>query len=187
MNEIIQLYKWKQSVFNFADLASVFSIHNTQVLKNKIQYLKKKGVIESPRRGIYTLKDTPIHPFELANKIYSPSYISLYSALYHHKVLFQYPSEVYLIYKKTQIQEVWDLTLKLRTMKKTILLNPSGIIHNGLYSIASAERAFLDTIYLYGDVHLDNLDILDIKILQELIPLYGTNTLEKKALSYFLW
>jgi predicted transcriptional regulator of viral defense system len=106
MNKILQLFKMQQSVFNFADLESIFCTDNKQVLKNKIQFLKKKGVLLSPRRGIYILEGKAINHFELANKIYCPSYISFFSALYHHQVIFQYPDEVYLAYKKTQMQNI---------------------------------------------------------------------------------
>ena len=186
MDEILQLYKWKQTVFNFSDLESIFGITNTQVLKNKIQFLKKKWILSSPRRGIYVVRDKPVNSFELANKIYSPSYISFYSALYHHKMIFQYPEEVYLAYKKTQMQDIAGLQVELKTLKKNILLNPSGIIHNGLYSIASAERAFLDTLYLSGEIHFDNLDMIDVNKVKELLKIYQSKTLEKRAVSYFL-
>lgn len=185
MDEILSLYKWKQTVFNFSDLESIFGITNTQVLKNKIQFLKKKWILSSPRRGIYILKDKQVNSFELANKIYSPSYISFYSALYHHKMIFQYPQEVYLAYKKTELQDLWIIEVYLKTLKTSILLNPSGIMHNGLYSLASAERAFLDTLYLYGEIHFDALDMIDVSTVKDLLKIYNNKTLEKRALSYF--
>lgn len=186
MNEVLQLYKWQQTVFNFSDLENIFGIRNIQVLKNKIQFLKKKWILISPRRGIYVVKDKLVNSFELANKIYSPSYVSFYSALYHHKMIFQYPQEVYLAYKKTLFQDLWIIQLQLKTLKTSILLNPSGIIHNGLYSLASAERAFLDTLYLYGEIHFDSLDMIDLDKIKNILPIYQSKILEKRALSYFI-
>lgn len=185
MDKILQLYNLEQSVFNFSDLENIFSLSNTQILKNKIHFLKKKGILLSPRKGIYVLRDKPVNSFELANKIYSPSYISFFSALYHHKMIFQYPQEVYLAYKKTQTLDLWAFKIQLKTLKKTVLLNPSGIINNGLYSIASPERAFLDTLYLYGETHFDNLDMINTQKLDQLIPIYETKNLKTRVLSYF--
>jgi hypothetical protein len=50
MNEILNLYKNKKTVFDFDDLKAIFAISNTQVLKNKIQYLKAKNILSSPTR-----------------------------------------------------------------------------------------------------------------------------------------
>ncbi|MDP2090277.1 MAG: hypothetical protein Q8K30_01650 [Candidatus Gracilibacteria bacterium] len=186
MKEILELYKLKQSVFNFDDLKSIFGIINNQVLKNKLQFLKSKNIIESVAKGIYILKDKEINKFELVNKIYSPSYISFFSALYHYSIIFQYDTDVYLAYMKSDSRKILDFEIKLKTLKNEILLNPSGIINNGLYSIASKERAFLDTLYLYSDIHLDNISGLDYDKVISLLDVYNNKLLEKKAKSYFL-
>lgn len=186
MEKILQLYNSKNTVFTFDELKAIFWIQNTQVFKNKLQFLKSKWILYSPTKWIYCLKDTQINKFELANKIYSPSYISFFSALYHHWIIFQYQNDVYLAYKKTDSKQILDFEIKLKTLKKEILLNPDWIINNGMYSIASPERAFLDTIYLFWDIHFDNISKLDYEKVIKLLPIYNNPTLEQKAKSYFL-
>ncbi len=186
MNELLKLYKDKKTVFNFDDLKTIFAISNNQVLKNKIHYLKTKNILSSPTRWIYILQDKELNKFELANKIYSPSYISFFSALYHHSIIFQYQDDVYLAYKKTDEKQILDFSIKLKNLKKTILLNPDWIINNWYYSIASPERAFLDTIYLFWDIHFDNISNIKLEEVIRLLPIYHNKALEKKAKSYFI-
>jgi len=186
MEKIIELYNSKNTVFTFDELKSIFWITNIQVLKNKLQTLKSKNIFISPTKWIYLLKYKQINKFELANKIYSPSYISFFSALYHHSIIFQYQNDVYLAYKKTDSKKILDFEIKLKTLKKEILLNPDWIINNWIYSIASPERAFLDTIYLFSDIHFDNISKLDKEKVIKLLPIYTSKTLEKKAKSYFV-
>jgi len=186
MEKIIELYNSKNTVFTFDELKNIFWIQNIQVLKNKIWYLKKKWILYSPTRWIYYLKEKQINKFELANKIYSPSYISFFSALYTHQVIFQYQNDVYLAYKKTDTKKILDFEIKLKTLKKEILFNPSWIINNWTYSIASPERAFLDTIYLFWDIHFDNISKLDYEKIIELIPIYSSKNLEEKVKTYFV-
>jgi hypothetical protein len=80
---------------------------------------------------------------------------------------------------------VLDFEIKLKNLKKEILLNPSWIINNWNYSIAWKERAFLDTIYLYWDIHFDNISKLDYEKILELLPIYWSKSLKKKVESYF--
>ncbi|MDD3645913.1 MAG: hypothetical protein PHH06_00735 [Candidatus Gracilibacteria bacterium] len=185
MNVLLKLSQSKNTVFSFDELQDIFGIENKQVFKNKLSSYVKKGILERISKGIYSLKDKKIDRFELANKIYSPSYISFFTALYHHGIIFQYENDVYLAYKKSDIKKIADFDIKLKCLKKDILLNPTGIVNNGTYSIAGAERAFLDTIYLYGDIYFDNLDKIDYEKVLELLDIYKKKSLEKKVKSYF--
>ena len=66
---------------------------------SKVKRLLKQGNLLHLRRGLYCLTETlgyPVnpHPFELAQHIYAPSYISLESALSYHRLI---PEGVYSI------------------------------------------------------------------------------------------
>ena len=186
MKNIIKLFNDKKNVFDFDDLKLIFWISNIQVMKNKISYLKSKNIIFSPTRWIYILKEKQINKFELANKIYSPSYISFFSALYYHSIIFQPQNEVYLAYKKSDTKKILDFEIILKNIKKEILLNPDWITNNWFFSIASPERAFLDTIYLFWNINFDNISKLNYKKILELLTIYKSKILEKKAKSYFI-
>lgn len=185
MNIILQLSQSKSTVFTFDELKHIFWKTNNQVFKNKLSYYVKSWILERITRWIYNLKWKEINKFELANKIYSPSYISFFTALYHHSIIFQYEDDIYLAYKKSDTKKILDFNIRLKNLKKSILLNPSWIINNWFYSIASAERAFLDTVYLYWDIYFDNLERLDYTKILELLEIYKSKSLEKKIKSYF--
>jgi hypothetical protein len=63
----------------------------------KVKRMVAQGKLLHMRRGLYYLPETVSakpHPFELAQHIYAPSYISLESALAHHKLI---PEAVYTV------------------------------------------------------------------------------------------
>lgn len=185
MNIILKLSLSKNTIFTLDQLQEIFELKNKQVFKNKIGYYIKKWILERLTKWIYCLKWKEINKLELANKIYSPSYISFFTALYNHSIIFQYDNNVYLAYKKSDTKQILDFEIKLKSLKDDILMNPSWIINNWFYSIAWPERAFLDTIYLYSDIYFDNIEKIDSEKVLELLPLYKSKTLEKKAKSYF--
>ncbi|EKE28130.1 MAG: hypothetical protein ACD_3C00093G0001 [uncultured bacterium (gcode 4)] len=186
MDIILKLSQSKNTIYTFDELREIFWTKNIQVLKNKLNYYTKVWILERIVKWVYALKNKEINRFELANKIYSPSYISFFSALYHYWVIFQYEEDVYLAYKKTDTRKTPILNIRLKSLKKDILLNPNWIINNWIYSIASAERAFLDTIYLYPNMHFDNLWALNQDKILELLKIYNSKTMEKRIKDYFL-
>lgn len=99
-------------------------------------------------RGIYATRET-YDRFELANKIYSPSYVSFFSALYCHAMIFQYQSNVYLAYQKTTTTHLAAFDIILKNLKEELLFNQEGIEIREHYSMAGKERAFLDTLYIF--------------------------------------
>jgi len=52
-----------------------------------------------------------------------------------------------------------------------ILVNPQGVEIRDEYSIASRERAFMDTIYLNTEYHFDNLSPIDWDKCREILPI----------------
>lgn len=186
MNILLSLFNSKKTVFSFDELQELFWITNKQVFKNKLNSFVKKWILERIVKWIYCLKDKEVNKFEFANKIYSPSYISFFSSLYFHSIIFQYDEDVYLAYKKSDTRKTPLVNINLKSLKKEILLNPDWIINNWEFSIAWPERAFLDTIYLYWDIHFDNISKLDYDKILELLPIYNNKIMEKKVKSYFL-
>lgn len=62
---------------------------------SRIKRMVKQGTLIHIRRGLYCFSERPTpHPFELAQFIYGPSYISLESALNYHQLI---PEAVYTI------------------------------------------------------------------------------------------
>lgn len=185
---ILNTWKSKNTVFDINELSQFIEHSSESSLRLKISNYTKKWYIEKIYRWIYSIPNIQINPFELVNKIYSPSYISFFSALYHHWIIFQAnPSEIDLAYKKSQHVQLknLNLTIKLRFLKQDILLNTEWLVIKDTYTIASPERAFLDTIYLYKNIYFDNIDALDITKIKELIPIYKKNKMMTKRVSLY--
>jgi hypothetical protein len=149
-------------------------------LRKKISYYNKRGYLQRLTKGLYAISGHPVQLKEFAAMVYAPSYISFETALYHHGIIFQvHPQEIDIAYKKTQkvYFDSLDITLSLRSLKTDILMNPEGLEYRDNYTMASAERAFLDMIYLHASYYFDHLDGLDLQRLRELVPLYKKDTM----------
>lgn len=60
-----------------------------------------------------------------------------------------------------------------------------GIANNQEYSIATKERAFLDTIYINKDYHFDNLSPLDWDEVFALLPIYNNKRMAQKTREFY--
>ncbi len=86
----------------------------------------------------------------------------------------------------TREVEIESKAFRYRKIKGEILVNTEGIIVNtDNINIATPERAFLDMLYLNKDFYLDNLHILNKKKVVKLLPVYNSQTLEKRVLTLF--
>ena len=65
-----------------------------------------------------------------------------------------------------------------------ILVDNSGVISEGNLSIATPERAFLDTLYLNSNYYFDNPGLLDKEKILALLPLYGSKTLSERVYKF---
>jgi predicted transcriptional regulator of viral defense system len=178
-NFILELYRAKNSVFTFKEISLLLNETNRDALKAKVNYYVKKGDINQVRRGIYVKPE--YDKFELAVKIYMPSYISLETILQEAGIIFQHYERIFVVSYLTRLITVDGQDIMLRKIKNDILLNSSGIIISGNYAKASKERAFLDCLYLYRNYHFDNLEALDKDKVFELADIYHNKQLLKKV------
>lgn len=121
------------------------------------------------------------NPEELACKIYTPSYISLEYILQEAGVIFQYDSRITSVSYLSREIEVENKTYSYRRIKGEIVVNTAGIIRNANINKATAERAFLDMIYLNGERYFDNLKPLDKDFMKRLLPLYNSKILSERV------
>jgi predicted transcriptional regulator of viral defense system len=77
-------------IFSIDDLSLFYPHEKRSNLKKLVYRWKKRGLIQSLKRGLYEL----IYPSEfnipdvyIANKLYSPSYVSLETALSHYSII----------------------------------------------------------------------------------------------------
>jgi hypothetical protein len=175
-NDIIyNIYKDSRTVFKTNDIA-VLQRNVDALLFKKLNYYVKEGKLLNIRRGIYAKHG--YKPEELACMLYTPTYISLNYVLARSSVVFQFDSAISNVSYLTRDVVVDNQRIEYRKMKKEILLNTAGIVCENNINIATPERAFLDTLYFFGDVYFDNLNTLDYNKIQQLLPIYNIKRIE---------
>ncbi|MBU0721977.1 hypothetical protein KKA93_00770 [Patescibacteria group bacterium] len=139
----------KLYIFNSNNICSLFGVSAIAASALLHRY-KKQGFILQLKRGSYVFPDVLPPDVYIANKLYSPSYISLEFALSYHGVI---PETVYEITsvttKATRRFETLGKIFSYRTIKKAAYTGYGAEKQAGLsFYIADAEKAFVDTNYL---------------------------------------
>lgn len=157
---------------------------DTRLLKRRINYYVSTGKLLNPRKGIYAKPG--YNPGELACILYTPSYISLQYVLQRAGVIFQFGSHITCISYLNRNVEINGLSLVYRKIKSPALVNPMGIVRNDSHlNMATPERAFLDLFYLEKDYYFDNINPLSREKVYDLLPLFGSKTLEARVNKLF--
>lgn len=179
-NIIFTVYKDIRTVFRLNDVALLIGETNFQSLNKKLNYYVRTGKLQNPRKGIYTKPN--YNPEELACTINTPSYISLEYVLQKAGIVFQYDSRITAVSYLSRTIEVAGQTYLFRKIKGDILLNTAGVIRQDNHiNIATAERAFLDLLYLNTDYYFDNLNPLNKQLVYKFLPRYQSKALSVKA------
>ncbi len=181
---LVKLYKYPKTVLTTKDLSLVWEEIVPNNLKAKISYYVKTGALIRLTRGIFA-KDKNYDPKELATSIYLPSYISFETVLREAGVIFQYYETIFVASKWPKTVKIGNNNVTFRKLKDSILFNPAGIKNDGQYSIATPERAFLDTIYLFPKYYFDNLSSINWGRCFELAKIYGNKQLIKRLNKYY--
>jgi predicted transcriptional regulator of viral defense system len=183
-NNLLELMRSKKTIFTINDLALIWNITNVDFIRKKIYRYIKTGKMYSIRRGIYS-KEKNYDKFELANRIYTPSYISFETVLAKAGIIFQYYSQIFIASYLSRELTIDVQIYEFRKLKNSILTNSIGIEVKDNYYIASPERAFLDVIYLNKEYYFDNLVNINWDKVLEILPIYdGNKRMESKVKKY---
>lgn len=178
------LLRSKKTIFSTKDVALLWGDAQMSAAEVRLNYYVKSGKLIRIRRGLYA-KDKNYDKYELATNILRPSYVSFETVLGAAGITFQHYGQIFVAsYVKRDLM-CDGQKYSFRTIKNTVLGNPKGIDQSGEYSIASKERAFLDTIYRSKDYHFDNLSPLDFDKVFEILPIYENNKMAKKVKEYY--
>lgn len=139
----------KLYLFGANDIRSLFGMSNVAISALLHRY-KKQGFILQVKRGLYAFPNFLPPDLYIANKFYSPSYISLEFALSYHGII---PETVYEITsvttKATRRFETLGKIFSFRKIKKEAYTGYGVEKQGGLsFYIADAEKAFVDANYL---------------------------------------
>src|SRR3990167_2108355 len=140
----------------------------TDNLISKIKYYAKEGSLIRLTRGVFA-KNKEYEAKELATSIYTPSYISFETVLREAGIIFQHHDSIFVAGPYPMTKKIDVHTITFRKLK---------------YSIATPERAFLDTIYLSPKFHFDNLRSINWELCFELAKIYDNKQLIKRVAEY---
>jgi len=180
---IAKIYQSRKTVLTIRDLALVWQETNQNNLKAKVAYYVQRGALIRLTRGVFA-KNKDYDPKELANNIYTPSYISFETALREAGVIFQHYDAIFVAGPWSKTLTIDKTTITFRKLKDTVLYNPVGVDNKGNYCIASPERAFLDTIYLFPEYYFDNLRSVNWEKCFELVTIYENLQMVKRLKNY---
>lgn len=134
------------SLFTLSDFAKIFDLDNQQTLYKKIARLEQKQIITKLIKGKYRFLLNQPSNFAIANFLYSPSYISLESALSFHSIITGFPYQLTSVTPKpTRTIELNDQEYKYTHLSPTLYW---GYDKKENFLLADPEKALLDYIYL---------------------------------------
>lgn len=180
---IAKLYQSSKTILTNKDLVLIWQETKPDNLKAKIAYYVKQGALTRLTRGVFA-KDKNYNPKELATSIYTPSYISFETVLREAGVIFQHYDTIFVAGPWPKTMTIDKTTITFRKLKDTVLFSPAGVDNKDNYSIASPERAFLDTIYLSPEYYFDNLQSINWEKCFELVKIYNNQQLAKRLKRY---
>jgi CRISPR/Cas system-associated protein endoribonuclease Cas2 len=97
-------------------------------------------------------------------------------------VVFQYDSRYTMLSYLNREVEIENQIFSFRKIKNDLLMSQQGIEQQGnISTIAIPERAFLDMLYLNGDMYFDNLNPLKINLIEQILPIYNSKTMNKRV------
>lgn len=181
LSDILRLNK---TVFTFQDLTLRWKKAEIKTIKSRITYYIKHNDLYRIRRGLYA-KDKNYDRFELANKIFTPSYISFETVLKSAGMIFQYYNSIFVASYLSRTIECDGTTYSYRRIHPDILVNAKGVEIKENYSIATAERAFLDMLYIHKNYHFDNVASLDWDKVHDILPIYHNKRMEKVVAEHY--
>lgn len=154
----------------------LFSAHELQMLLNisssalnrLIWSYAKKGFIIKLKNNLYSLAENPASPYFIANRLYSPSYISFDTALSFHKII---PETIYPFTsatpKITRLFEAANIAYHYFHIKKEAYTGyiPLKYDHNTVL-MAEPEKALADYLYFVSlkkrGLHYERIDLSHI-------------------------
>ncbi|MCK5216018.1 MAG: hypothetical protein KAR05_11780 [Candidatus Omnitrophica bacterium] len=152
-------------IFSFEDVLSVFPNEQNNSIKKALYRWKKKGRIQSLKKGLYELsypKDFFVPDLYVANKLYYPSYISLETALSNYSIIPEVAMAVTSITTKpTRSFKNKHGLFTFRTIKTDAFCGYYVEKHRNLeILIAEPEKALIDYIYfkVYNNKYFDFRD-----------------------------
>lgn len=182
-----ELKRLGKEIFSAQDLAACFGA-NKRAIEAFLSYNYRVRKIQRVRRGLYFFTGENIDSFRLANLIYTPSYISLETALSYYSLI---PEVVYAITslttRPTREFVFNDISYCYQTIKREAFTGYIAQELNGRKMfIATAEKALADYCYFLSmgkKSENDRVDLskINLKKVKEYLTLFKKDNLMATA------
>lgn len=169
-----------KTIFSLKDVTLLWGEPATGSVRVRLNHYARRGKLYRLRRGFYA-KDKHYNKLEFATRLFTPAYVSFETILAREGLVFQFYSQVSVASYLSRDIEVDGQTYSFKKIKTSILTNSLGVEVRDETSLATKERAFLDTLYLHTEYHFDNLDSLDWDKVFEILPIYHNRSMAERV------
>lgn len=169
----------KKTVFTLKDVALLWHEPTTAAARVRLHYYVQNGDLYRIRKGLYA-KDRHYNKLELATRILTPAYVSFETVLAKEGLIFQFYEPIFVASYTTREMTIDQQAYRFRKVKDNVLTDAAGIEHIDETSVASMERAFLDTLYVNTHYHFDNLRSLNWDRVFQILPIYRNQRMEER-------
>jgi predicted transcriptional regulator of viral defense system len=139
-------------IFSRNDIVKLFPQEPTGQINTQLHRMLVRGDLVGLKRGLYVFSGGNVDEFVLANKLYTPSYVSLESVLNTSGVIPDYASSVTSVTPITSKKFNTLLgSFSYSKLSKNLYFGYSRVLdsQSGIYyDIATPEKALLDFIYI---------------------------------------
>lgn len=174
--------------FTTKTLRNILEIENRRTFENTVKRLQEEGIITKVEKGKYIRADSNYTKFDISQFIYSPSYISLETALNYHGLIEQFPFEITAITTKKSTEKNFQGQIySYMNINKNLFL---GFEKRENFLIALPEKAIFDQIYtsivgnrsdnILKDIEKDAFDMSKILEYVELLQGKSKKAVENK-------
>jgi len=182
IKNVNKLYQSNITLLTTLDLENLFQIKSSRTLEDLIKRLVHENVLTQLEKGKYYVSAKQPLNFELANFLYSPSYISFETALNYHGLLSQFPLEISSATLGKKIEK--HINEQIYTYSKIDKKLFTGYYKESNYLIATREKALFDQVYLISksiksEKVLEDLDmaLFDMTKFESFLVLLSQNAL----------
>lgn len=172
MKHMNKILKSGKTIFTYKDIWLLLWMENKDTIKSFLSRQTKSWTLQRIYQGIYALPN--FNKYEFASKLKKNSYISFETVLKSKWIIFQdYSNTIFLASDNTWEKKAIWLNFVYNKIKNSTLHNPLWIEQKWQYTIASAERAICDRVYISGDYYFDNLEWINTQKLKKIAQIYN--------------
>ncbi len=144
--------KLQVPIFTGNDVIKMFPEEPKSQINTQLNRMSARKDLIGLKRDVYLLSDVKIDEFMLANKLYSPTYVSLESALNTYGIIPDIAANVTSVSPVTSKKVVTPKgTFLYSKINKKLFFGFQNVLDPGsnlYYQIATPEKALLDYIYI---------------------------------------